>query len=175
MAKHLVKCPGCGKIFDANTAEYVLINRRYWHKGCYEENEASKTQEEKDLEALFTYCKNLFGRNYNYMATKRLIEKYHTEYNYTYSGITRTLRYWYEIKNNPIDKSNGTIGIVPYAYDDAYRYWYSIWLANQHNDPKILEKYEPKVIEITIPIPERKERKRKLFTFLDKETEEDGK
>lgn len=174
MAKHLVKCPGCGKTFDANTAEYVLINRRYWHKQCYEDKEASKTQDDRDLEALFEYCKNLFGRSYNYMTTKRLIEKYHNDYEYTYSGMLRTLKYWYEVKKNPTDKSNGTIGIIPYAYDDAYRYWYSIWLANQHNDPKILEKYEPKVIEITIPIPVREERKRKLFTFLDKETEEDG-
>ena len=80
MAKHLVKCPGCGKTFDANTAEYVLINRRYWHKQCYEDKEASKTQDDRDLEALFEYCKNLFGRSYNYMTTKRLIEKYHNDY-----------------------------------------------------------------------------------------------
>ena len=38
---------------------------------------------------------------------------------------------------------------------------------------KTYEKYEPKIIEITIPIPVREERKRKLFTFLDKETEDE--
>ncbi len=167
MPKHIVKCPGCGLTFDASIEEHIIKNRRYWHKACFEKAEQEKTQEERDLEALFEYCKNLFGKTYNYVATKKLIEKYHTEYEYTYSGILRALKYWYEIKHNPIDKSNGSIGIVPHIYNDAYNYYYSIWLANQNNAPKILERYEPKVIEITIPEPVRKTRRHKLFSFLD--------
>ena len=85
MAKHLVKCPGCGKTFDANTAEYVLINRRYWHKQCYEDKEASKTQDDRDLEALFEYCKNLFGSVFTFSFLRRLVPTYHSVYDYTSS------------------------------------------------------------------------------------------
>lgn len=169
MAKHMVKCPGCGQLFDANVEEYELVGRRYWHKACREKFLAEQTQEEKDFEDLIAYCSTLFGKEFNFVATKRLIDKYKTDYQYSYNGMLRTLKYWYEVKNNPIDKSKGMIGIVPYAYNDAYNYWYSIWLANQNNQPKILEQYEPKVVEITIPLPRRQTRKRKLFSFLDEE------
>lgn len=84
------------------------------------------------------------------------------------------MKYVYEIKKEPIEKGNGSIGIVPYMYDKAYNYWYSIWLANQNNEAKILERYEPKIIEIKIPEPVRKMHRRKVFTFLDEE-DVDGK
>ena len=171
MPKHLVKCPGCGQTFDANQEEYILKSRRYWHKKCLEEAEASETQEEKDLATLFKYCSQLFGKEFNFKVTERLAKKYKNDYGYSYSGMLRTLKYHYEVRNNPTDKSNGTIGIVPYQYDAAYRYYYDIWLANQNNEPKILERYEPKVIEITIPEPMRAPSRRKRFTFLDLDEE----
>ena len=60
-------------------------------------------------------------------------------------------------------------------YDKAYNYWYSIWEANHAVKPRVLEKYEPKVIHISIPIPERKEMVRKKpYNFLDLEEDNDG-
>ena len=41
------------------------------------------------------------------------------EYNFSYSGILRTLIYFYDIRGNTIEASNGGIGIVPYVYEEA--------------------------------------------------------
>ena len=55
---------------------------------------------------------------------------------YTYSGIKRTLEYFYKIKKNPIEKANGGIGIVPWVYEEAKRYYYNQWLLSQKNAEK---------------------------------------
>lgn len=172
---HYVKCRICGERFDADI-EPVEKHGKTWyaHKKCYDEREAAKTQEEKDLDHLMQYCAELYGRLFNYNQTLRLAKSYHEKNGFSFSGIERTMKYVYEIKKEPIEKGNGSIGIVPYMYDKAYNYWYSIWLANQNNEVKILERYEPKIIEIKIPEPVRKVRRRKVFTFLDEE-DTDGK
>ena len=172
---HYVKCRICGERFDADT-EPVEKHGKTWyaHKKCYDEREAAKTQEEKDLDHLMQYCATLYGRLFNYNQTLRLAKSYHEKNGFSFSGIERTMKYVYEIKKEPIEKGNGSIGIVPYMYDQAYNYWYFIWLANQNNEAKILERYEPKIIEIKIPEPVRKMHRRKVFTFLDEE-DVDGK
>ena len=76
------------------------------------------------------------------------------------------------MQGNSIEKANGSIGIVPYIYDKAFQYYYSRWLANQQNEDKNIKEYVPNLREVTIPSPQLKVRKRKLFSFLDKEDEE---
>ena len=170
MAKHMVKCPICGKFFDANEEEYIKNNRRYIHKVCFDQQAKEKTQEEKDFDELYRYCKKIFGENFNFLAMKKTAEKYKKEYNYTYSGMLRTLKYFYEIKGNSIEKSNYGIGIIPYQYEEAYRYFYSMWLTNSSNKPKIIESYEPKVTTIVIKSPELKPlKKQKNFSILEEE------
>ena len=102
------------------------------------------------------------------------MKRYKEELNFTYSGILNTLRYCYEVKGNSIEKANNSIGIVEYQYQNAYNYYYSIWLANQNNKDKVIENYVPVQREIHIPVPQRNLRKRKLFSFLDEENT-DGK
>ena len=77
--------------------------------------------------------------------------------------------YHYEINGGEIEKANGAIGIVPYTYQKAYNYYYAIWEAQQKNKDKEINQFVPKVKEIIIPIPERKIKKRNLFSFLDEE------
>lgn len=88
---------------------------------------------------------------------------------YTFSGIKRTLQYFYEIKSNPIEKSNGGIGIVPWVYEEARQYFYNQWLLSQKNSDKDIAAYVPKVREVVIQPPKREPKKRRIFTFLDKE------
>jgi hypothetical protein len=52
-----------------------------------------------------------------------LIKKYIEDNGYTYKGIFYSLKYFYEIKKNDIRKSNESIGIVPYVYDEAQKYF----------------------------------------------------
>ena len=173
MAKHYVKCYYCGEKFDANEEEYVMINsRRYAHKKCAENKEQSLTQEQLDKIAFEEYVMKIFKLEYiepqMQMQIKRFIEKN----NFTYSGMRKALIYFYEVKGNPIEKAGKSLGIIPYAYQDAYRYYFSIWQAQQRNQVKEIKQYIPQVKEIIIPIPQLQPKKeRELFKFLDEEQE----
>jgi hypothetical protein len=170
MAKHIVKCAICGMSFDANVEPFVKVSsRRYAHQKCSENKEENLSQIEKDKEALDQYIMKLFNITYIDPRIRKQIKQYIEEYHYTYSGVLKALIYHYEIKGGDIDKANGALGIVPYVYQKAYNYYYSLWEAQQKNKEKIIEYYVPKVKEIIIPAPERKVKKRKNFSFLDEE------
>lgn len=172
MAKHLVKCFYCGEIFDAAKEPFIMANsRRYAHVECAKQHEAQLTEEDKARIELEKYVKQLLNISSITPKIKKQIEKYITENQYTYSGIHRSLIYFYEIKKNDISKANGGLGIVPYVYQEAYNYYYNIWLAQQTNENKNLEQYKPKEVIITITPPKRRIKKRKLFKFLDEEAD----
>ena len=103
------------------------------------------------------------------MNKKKQIKQFITEYNYSYSGILKALIYFYEIKGGDKERAHDSIGIVPYIYQDAYRYYYSLWEAQQKNKDKVVVEYVPVVKEIVIPVPQRQVKKRKVFSFLDEE------
>ena len=147
----------------------MINSRRYAHLTCVEKNKKEKTKEEIDKENLQNYVKQLFGISKLSAKINKQIDKFIKENQYTYSGIHRSLIYFYEIKKNPIDKANEGLGIVPWIYEDARRYYYELWLAQQKNTDKKIDDYKPKEIIIKIPPPERKVKKRKFFNFLDKE------
>lgn len=165
MAIHIVKCLYCGKPFDAqpegkDTIWYKPNAHRYAHVVCGQKKAETQSQEEKDKDELYQVCKRIFGKNLNYQMTKRLTAKYIKEYNYSYSGIARTLIYFYEIKKNPADKGNGSIGIVPYIYNEAYNYYLTLFNAQKVNNNV---EYKANVKEITIHAPKYKKKLPKLF------------
>lgn len=164
-----VICAYCKKSMSKKDENCVMIgNNKYVHKACQElENQREKTDKEK----LEEYIKELFQISYIEPRIKAQIKKYVEEYNYTYSGMQKALYYYYEIKGGDKSKANGGIGIVPYVYQNAYNYFYELWLAQQKNKDVRIELYQPRVKEIVIPRPERKIKKRPLFTFLDEEGE----
>jgi len=98
---------------------------------------------------------------------QKQIEDYHNNKGYTYSGILKSLTYFFDIKGNSIEKANGGIGIVPYIYEDARNYYTAIWMAQQQNKAKPIEQWQPTIVEVHIPPPVRKEHKHKRFAFLD--------
>ena len=172
MAKHMVKCLYCGEMFDASTVPFVKPNlRRYAHKTCAQTAEENKTQEEKDKETLENYIKQLFGISSITTKTKKQIETFKEKNNYTYSGMYKTLKYHFEIRGNSIEKANGGIGIIPYVYDEAFKYWRALWEAKERNEHVDIEQYILPVREVHIEPPRRQPMKqmRKLFTFLDEE------
>lgn len=175
MAKHLVKCPICGQQFDANATPYVMVNsRRYAHKSCAETAEKNKTKEQKDKEMLESYIKSLFGISSITPKIRKQIDTFHKDKNYTYSGMYKSLKYHYEIKNGSIEKANGGIGIIPYVWNDALVYWRALWEAQQKNRDVEIKNYVLPVKEVRIRTPERQPMKhtRKLFGFLDEGVEE---
>lgn len=171
--KSAVKCPYCGKSFFRETEEYVQINsRRYAHKACYDRHNAELTQEERDKDILCKFIKKLFGIESIPAKITKQMQDYHDNKQYTYSGMYKSLVWFYEIKKNPIEKANGGIGIIPYVYEDARNYYTAMWQAQQQNKAKPIEQWQPNVIEIHIPPPQRKPMKTHKFAFMD-EGEED--
>jgi hypothetical protein len=164
-----VVCAYCKKPMSKKDEDCIMIgNNKYVHKACQEFEEK---REKTDKEQLEDYIKDLFQISYIDPRVKGQIKKYIDEYNYTYSGIRKALIYHYEIKGGDKSKANGGIGIVPYVYQNAYEYHYNLWLAQQKNKDVEVTLYAPKVKEIVIPRPQRKVKKRQLFTFLDEDEE----
>lgn len=169
MAAHYVTCVYCGERFNRDKEPTTQISaRRYAHKECAEKHEASKSQEEKDLEALEKYIMQLFDEPYVNARVRKQLKEYKEQYHFTYSGILKTLIYFYEIKGNSIEKANGGIGIIPFVYNDALKYYYALYLAKLANENKNIEIYKPKekVIEI---LPPKIQPKRVRLLFEDKE------
>ena len=139
---HKVKCLYCGKQFDRDSEPTKQVSaRRYAHLKCWEEHLKNMSQEEKDIMAFYDYTKNLFGEDYNYLLTKKLAEKYVKENQYTYSGMLKTLKWYYEKEGHSLDKSNGSIGIMPYIYKQALNYYYTLYQAQLVNQEKDLSNF----------------------------------
>ena len=180
MKKHIVKCPYCNKEFDTIQEEFVQLGRRYAHKSCFDNaggaspyKKDSKPIKKKaapaadsDLKELKEYINELYGNSANWAMITKQIKTFQKEYNYTYSGMLKTLKYFYEIKGGSKEKSNGTIGILPYIYQEAFQYYYGIYQAQQINSHKEIKK---SIKNVTIKPPFVERIKKKYFKFLEEE------
>lgn len=186
---HTVICSICGEKFDRDKIEAVPTSvRRYAHATCVmrrgsleqqalaEKILAEQAQSEKDLIALEDYIKQLFNIEVIDTRLRKQINSYHDSEKYSYSGILKSLIYFYEVKGNSIEKANGGIGIVPYIYNEAKAYYTRLWQAQQINQTKPIEQYiEPPGWTIkTTPPKSHKRLKKMLFSFLDKENGTDA-
>lgn len=147
------------------------MGRRYAHIECAEHAEEQLTQEEKDKRELDDYIMKLFGTDFVEPRVQKQIKKYIEINKYTYSGIKKALIYYYEVKHGNLEKANGGIGIVEYIYSEAYRYYKSIWEAQQENSVNTYQK--PKEVIIKIALPKKPRKRSRFFRFLDEEEEDD--
>ena len=172
MAKHMVKCLYCQESFDINAEPFAKPrSNRYAHTKCYEQYEAHLSQEDKDYEALTNYIKSLF-HELNPRVVKQ-IKEYKSEYGYSYSGMLKTLKWWYEIKKNSVDKAQGGIGIIPYIYKQACEYYYALYLAATLNEDIAIKSPDMKIREIVISPPQGRSKTVRLFNLDDDDEEED--
>ena len=170
MAKHYVICLYCNEKFDREAEPAVKVNgRRYAHQKCVEEHEKSLSEEEQDLHKLEKYIMELFSDDTINPRIRRQINDFKTKNKYTYSGMLKTLIYWFEIKKGDIEKTNHGIGIIPWIYDEACQYYYSLYLAKIANESKEKADYERKTRTVEIFSPEANNLKLKLFNFNDGE------
>lgn len=164
----MVKCTVCGDRFDRDKVQAVKVGaRRYAHYRCMPEGELAPLEVKEidsDLVALKDYIKELLKDDYVEARVNKQIKDFQQEYGYTYSGMLKSLIYFYEVKNNPIDKSNGSIGIVPFVYKDAYNYYLSIFLANDQNKNIT---FIQKVKEYIIKPPKKRGTKNKLLDWSE--------
>lgn len=163
---HNVKCTVCGKVFDRDRIQAVKSGaRRYAHYMCFPEGELVPLPNpvDKDLVKLEEYIANLLGNSYNPARVKKQIKEFKTQYDYTYSGMLKTLIWFYEIKGNSKDKAQGGIGIIPFVYKDALNYYYSLYLAQLANESIPATSYKMEIKEIEIISPEVARKPPKMF------------
>lgn len=171
---HMCICAVCNKKFDRDKIKCTKYNgRRYAHYDCFPSGELvyDPSPEEQELQELEDYIKNLLKEQYNPARVNKQIKEFKTKYNYTYSGMLKTLIWFFEIKKNSIEKANGGIGIIPYVYQDALNYYYYLYLAQVANKDKDISKYQPKIKEIIIQSPRTVLKPKKLFNLDDDEEE----
>jgi hypothetical protein len=91
-----------------------------------EENLKAMQSQNDDRDALFYYIYKLFGQySEDYPVSKWNItqmQKFRSQ-GYPYRGQLLTLQYFYDIKKNSTKKSNGSIGIIPFVFDESRSYY----------------------------------------------------
>lgn len=170
---HMVTCIHCRQKFDRDKQPFVQVSeRRYAHPECHQNQSQEYEKKQKDLKALEEYIKKLFKVDTIPIKIRKQINDYVTNHNYSYSGILKSLVYFYDVQGHSTEKSNGGIGIVPYTYDAAFNYYLAIWSANERNENKNIEELLPKEETLVkISSPKRKPLKKSNFAFLMEDTE----
>lgn len=128
--------------------QYKTRKRKRYHNDCFEklvEEADTKSQQKaagiknKDKESLLQYICHLYGiKEIPYVIDKQ-IDSYVSQLGYTYSGIQKALYYFYELEKNKADTHTSTIGIVPYCYDEARKFFETIHESNEVNKDFIKE------------------------------------
>ncbi|MFR0851722.1 MAG: hypothetical protein ACLSHD_01725 [Anaerostipes hadrus] len=108
-------------------------------------------EESKQKRSLISYIEELFGEKANaktYTQIKNLMRDYPY---FTYVGLEQSIRFFYEIKENPI--TNQGLGIVPYVYDQAQEYFKNLGEVQSHNASisNVNELYAHKKVRIAPP------------------------
>ena len=163
---HIVKCAICGKQFDRDKIQAVEHGaRRYSHYECEPNGKLvplpEKPKEDEDLTKLKDYISLKYGDKANWVLITKQIKDFHENKKYSYSGMLKSLIYFYDVKNNLVEKSNGGIGIIDYTYNDAYNYYLGIFMAQQKTNVD----FNPIIKEYTIPLPKAQTLKKKLLDW----------
>ena len=162
MAKSMVKCPICNSQFDRNAEETVQYGARRWaHKTCAIKENSRRAKEEIDRRNLEEYIKKLFGIPQLDIRIHKQISGMMAKFNFSYSGILKTLIYFYDVQGNTTEKSNGGIGIVPYVYKDAFNYYKNLHDAQKRNEEKVISDYVStgRIVSIQSPIVRPKQKR----------------
>ena len=148
-----VKCLYCEKYFDKEEEAYSKIGRRYAHYTCYlKHQDKPEDQDSISRRELTDFIKNLYyPYNPDWKMIGTQIRKYKLE-GMTYNGMKLTLDFFYNVKHNKLKKEQG-IGIIPYAYKDAYLYHQRLKELENKKNEIIDKQIEKKEIEETIVIP----------------------
>ena len=68
--------------------------------------------------------------------------------------MLKTLKWYYEKEGHSVDKSNGSIGIIPYIYKQALEYYYALYQAQLVNQEKDVSNFilpKERIINIESP------------------------
>lgn len=161
------KCVFCKKEVIGNYEVAMFHKGFFYHDDCFAKFDGVAIKNAKlmlqDKQELVRFINTLFGFEVLPPKVNLQIMKYINS-NYTYSGIHKTLEYFYITKKNSLDKANGGIGIVAHVYDEARAHF-----LNAHKNKQTLEisrsrnseilNAMPTIIEITVGADDTKNKK----------------
>ncbi len=110
----LQTCKYCNRKREKDTMQ--RYNSNYF---CDETCVSAFKKQSADRLALTDYIQYLYG-TFPTKVTKQMEE--YKKQGMTYKGQELSLRYWYETLEHKFDEGQG-IGIIPYIYDDAKRFF----------------------------------------------------
>lgn len=121
-----VKCPVCSKL---NDKEYTIEKgRKYYCPECLRKQQ-KQADNYKDLIGYICYLYDISA------PTGRMVQQiksYSEEYGYTYYGMKKCLEYFYELEEREAPDVNEVgLGIIPYVYDEAKRFYGTIKANNK--------------------------------------------
>lgn len=156
-----VKCKICGKMLNRDKEGIKVSANRYAHKTCAKQQELKEykiSEEEKQKKivrrSIHTMAKELFGAAYSRSRIERQIDEMLKE-GKSEIGILRSMQYWFEVRQEDVEKAHGGIGIVAYIYGEAQDYWFKKDTYQQKNlnipTTKKVEHYYVKPTKIKRP------------------------
>ena len=100
----------------------------------------SNLDEERQREVCVHFAYTLFNQK---LATRSyaLFDNYQIKKGYTWLGMIRALEWFYIVKRHDLSKAKSSIGIIPYVYEDAQKYYKVINLT-------IKERYKTQIVPI---------------------------
>ena len=132
-------------------AEELGISAATVKKYLSEENKQLSKAQNDDRDALWYYIFRLFGQydeekpvsDWNITQMHKFRQK-----GMTYKGQLLTLKYFFEIRKNPIEKAHGSIGIIDWVYDEAANYYMKIEKNQKEIGEAIARQLEKDRVEI---------------------------
>ncbi len=124
-----------------------------------EESLKKMAEQEEDKEALYYYIYKLFnqevsGHNWTQM------EKFRRQ-GINYRAQLLTLKYFYEVCHHTTERSNNSIGIIPYVASDASAYWLKELQKRREFEVELKKQLEQDRLVIPYTPPQPRKRKKK--------------
>ena len=128
------------------------VSVSYIKKHLNEESLEKAKEKYEERDALWFYIVRLFNRmeNVDEPVSKRNIVLMNNFFKkgMPYKGQLLTLKYFFEVKKNPVEKAKGSIGIIPYVYEEARAYYSKLVAEREKINADIKRQLEIDRIEI---------------------------
>jgi len=155
----MLTCAECKKEIVGTV--YKTKSRKRYHTECFGKlvdkaetanQKKAKSFKNKEWDSLVKYICSLYGLEEITYVINKQIEDFVNHWGYTYVGIQQALCYFHEMEgNNASEKA--TIGIVPYCYDDAMKFFELADKANEANEGFVREE---KIVTVKVRPQNRK-------------------
>lgn len=148
-------CLYCNKKFNIKEPHYKVINR-YAHEKCYLEH--YNEEEELAKDEIWQYLTKVLKMDAKFTTVDRQRQEYIAK-GCTNVGILNALKYYYEVVRGSVEKSQNRIGIVPYVYDEAQKYYRDLEKEKERVGKNVKKWLKKEVVELKITGNRKKKEK----------------